>query len=409
MKTSNDDIRSIVNSSLFKLLSWIEKNGWAGYDPYDLKGIPFYLFLYEKAEQGNIFFKTMRRLFFELERTFPLLMRKLFKVEKQINPKSIGLLAKGYLNLFQFLGDEIYLQKAKDCLGWLENNYSKGYHGLCWGYPFDWHSRILIPKGTPSAVVSSIVGDAFWQAYKLTNEERYLEVCRQVCIFFLNDLNIDEIEGDCLCFSYTPIDKFHVHNANLFVAEFLIRVGVEVGEPEWVEIGLKAAKYALKEQNPDGSIYYWGKVDNRNNFFHIDAYHSGFEIRMLFGIWKTTGKKEFFESVKRYFEFYKKNLLFYEGEKIIPKMTPHSLYPIDIHSCAEAILCNSIISDDFEEAKVLSKEICKWVIKNMQSPDGWFYYAIKNFFGLPFTIKIPYFRWGQAWMFLALSYVISTL
>jgi hypothetical protein len=70
------------------------------------------------------------------------------------------------------------------------------------------------------------------------------------------------------------------------VAEFLIKVGKEISDEQFIELGSKAVNYALSEQNKDGSICYWGK--DQDNQCHIDHYHSGFEIRCLYSIWKCT-------------------------------------------------------------------------------------------------------------------------
>ena len=38
-----DKIAEEVKESIRKLDAWIEGNGWAGYDPYDIKGHPWVL------------------------------------------------------------------------------------------------------------------------------------------------------------------------------------------------------------------------------------------------------------------------------------------------------------------------------------------------------------------------------
>lgn len=39
-----------VKESIDSLDNWIEKNGWAGYDPYDVKGTKLFLFLQKNKE-----------------------------------------------------------------------------------------------------------------------------------------------------------------------------------------------------------------------------------------------------------------------------------------------------------------------------------------------------------------------
>lgn len=140
-------------------------------------------------------------------------------------------------------------------------------------------------------------------------------------------------------------------------------------------------------------IYYWGK--DQENRYYVDHYHSGFEIRSLYSIWKLTDNEDVYKALKLYYKFYLKNL--FTDEKT-PKMTPKSKYPINIHSCAEAILCTSMLIKDFPQGKEYLINSLKWTVENMQTKEGWFIYMIRDIKGLKWKIKIPYIRWGQAWM-----------
>ena len=193
---------------------------------------------------------------------------------------------------------------------------------------------------------------------------------------FATELRVDELDAETICFSYTPVDDFHVHNANLFVAEFLARVGKELGRAKWVRLGERAAHYALVEQNPDGSLYYWGRVQNAYAPNHRDHYHSGFEIRALVGLWRSTGREEYRQAARRYFEFYCEQFWARVDNQLVPKMTPASLYPIDIHSCAEALLCVATLSSEFPQARAMLPGVADWICKTMQTPEGWFIYMI---------------------------------
>jgi len=394
---------------LLKLDQWIERNGWAGYDPYDIKGTPLFLYLLALTPKSPLPLRAFRTMVVHMERWKPLMLRRLFRINKQINAKAMGLFAKSFLNLYAITKDKRFKKKALECIRWVENNASQGFSGLCWGYPFDWQSHILIPRATPSAVVSSIVGDAFWSAYKILRDSRYLDVCISICEFFIKDLNIDKIDRDCICFSYTPIDNFHVHNANLFVAEFLTRVGKELKRDDFLEFGRRSANYALREQNPDGSLFYWGNIQNHFNPNHIDHYHSGFEIRMLNRLWMTTKDKRYRDALERYYAFYLKNLIIQNNGEVIPKYSPEHVYPIDIHCCAEAILCNAVLSSEFKEAFGLLPGLYRWILNKMQTKSGWFRYLIQTTPFGEYLIDIPYVRWSQAWMLLALSRYIKTI
>ncbi|MDD5681615.1 MAG: hypothetical protein PHI59_10310 [Candidatus Omnitrophica bacterium] len=383
---------NIINS-IDKLDKWIEKNGWAGYDPYDIKGHPLFT-----KRCPSYFERVIRKQSYRAEPFAPIFLRKIFNVKKAINAKAMGLFAESYIRLYRALKKDSYLIKAQQCLEWLGNNFSKRYSGMCWGYPFDWQSDVFFPKGTPSSVVTAIVGNAYWSYYEFSQDRKYLDICKSICDFFINDLKIDKISDNKICFSYTPMDNFHVNNANLLVAEFLIRMGKETGNKRCLDYGIKAVNYTLGEQNADGSILYWGKDQKSHN--HIDHYHAGFKIRSLYSIWKLTKNEEIYKALKKYYKFYRDNFFV---DRTIPKITPKSVYPINIHSCAEAILCVSALIEDFPEGKDFLDNSLRWTIENMQTKEGWFIYSIMDINGLKFKVRIPYIRWGQAWMLSALS------
>jgi len=379
-----------VKKALDLLDRWIEKNGWAGYDPYDIKGTKLFLLL-----QKNKYTHYISNLFLE---RFPMFFRKIFRVKKEINAKGMALFARGYLNLYKKLGDKAYLKKALYCLNWLMENPSRGYSGFCWGYPFDWQSRVFIPKNTPCGVITSIAAHAFIDAYEILGDKKYLEIAKSCCEFILRDLNIDHVSKDKICFSYTPIDNFHVHNANLFSASTLLRTYNYIKNEEYKEKGIKAINFTLSYQNPDGSWYYWAPPDEL--LYKIDNYHTGFVLECL-NICRRVLKDEFEyeEELRKGLKFYKNNLFLDDGT---PKMTPKSVYPIDIHSCAQGIITFCELSDFEPRYFDMAEKVAKWTIKYMQDKEGYFYYRIyKN----NYVNKMPYIRWGQAWMLRALSYL----
>ena len=384
-----------IEKSINLLDNWIEKNGWTGYDPYDIMGTKFFL----RYQSSSRFFKYSLYPLYFLKELFPLFSRKLFRVKKEINAKAMALFARGYLNLYKKSRNEKYLNKALFCLGWLKENPSKGYSGFCWGYPFDWQSRIFIPKGTPSGVVTSITAHAFLDAYKILKDKKYLEIAKSSCNFLLNDLNIDKADKDKICFSYTPIENFHIHNANLFSASTLLRTYTYIKNEKYKEMGIKAINFTVSHQNKDGSWYYWAPPDKL--FYNIDNYHTGFVLECLNISRRILGDKFGHEkSLRRGLKFYAKNLFLNDGT---PKIKHDSIYPIDVHSCAQAIITFCELSDFEPKYLNMAEKVTEWSMRNMQDEKGYFYYRIyKNRID-----KIPYIRWGQAWILRALSYLVG--
>lgn len=390
--------RDLLNI-LDNLSNFIVENEYKGYDPYDFKD-----WLNKNTSQKSVLRIKGHHLLEYGEVVFPLSLRKIFNIEPQHNAKAYGLLLASYLNLHKVEPKQSYFESIKVCKNWLLENASKEYKGLSWGYPFDWYNAtMLIPKGTPSSVVSAIVGDGFWKDYLFNKDKKSLEICEKICEFYTNELSIDRIDENIICFSYTPLDDFHVHNANLFVAEFLIKVGTETKNENYIYLGKLAANYAISEQNEDGSIFYWGRVQNHKYANHLDHYHSGFELRMLHSIAQLIPDKHYEIAFNNYFDFYLKN---YFTSKGFPKYSPKSLYPINIHSCAESILCLTVVDS---QKNIDVENLIDMINGKMLTDKGWYLYMIRKVNGFQIKSKIPYLRWGQAWMMRALSeYLVKT-
>jgi len=375
-----------LETSLNLLCTWVEENGWAGYDPYDIKGVPALMWMQK--------YRLLRKGLNVLVESYPHKFRKIFRIRPAVNPKAMALFAMAYLNLFRFEPRETYLGEARECLTWLMENSCSGYSGPCWGYPFDWQSEILIPRGTPCGVVTSFAVRAFLDAHRVLGAQEYLDVAKGCCEFLIKDLNWDEMTPESGCFSYTPMDFFHVHNANLWTAAAVSRVGALTSNRTYLDRARQALKYTLDGQNLDGSWTYRGLPDA--NLGVVDNYHNGFVLRALLDIYQIDPKPEILAALRKGIHFYRESLLV--GDQI-PKHTAKRLYPVDIHSCAEAILCCSALSEIFPELLHVAGGVTAWTVEKMQDPTGFFYYRKYHMY----TSKIGFIRWGQAWMMLALS------
>jgi len=386
-----------INIAFKQLESWIDHNGFVGFDPYDIKANKFVLQITKLGYQSRVA-EIFREILFEMFILFPNSSRKLFAIKPKANAKGIAILATSYFELFKLTHDKVYFDKAQSCLYWLENNFTKTTDGIGWGYPFDWQTKILVPAFTPNGIVTTAAGEIYWNFYKHTNESQYLQRCDDICNF-LASLPKDILSNHKLCFSYTPLFRNHVHNLNLFVAEFLIKTGKETGNSKWIELGLKAVNYSISYQLGDGSFDYDGPPEIQRNF--RDNYHTGFVLRMLFSIFKLTNDENVLTSLNRCYKHYVNNFFI---DKTIPKFRPETLYRIDIHSCSESIFCLNQLSELFPEGKEIANNVLLWTINNLQDKSGYFYHGIfKSRFGFTFKSKIPYLRWGQAWMLRAFS------
>ena len=403
----NSSNKKIIYECVLQLEKNISHCDYFGFDPYDIKGTPFYIWALSLPRSGlmkNLFRKIILAPLILGESFFPNFFRWLFGVNSTRNAKGIGLIARGYLNLYKESNNKIWLEKAISLLNWLEENRNKNYEFNCWGYPFDWYSGGgLVPANTPAAVVCSSAFDAFWDAWLIIGDHKYLDSCKSICNFFLNNLNISYESEESICFSYTPLDNLQVQNINLMISDCLLRVGYVFNDFSLMDVGKKAANFALREQNPDGSLFYYGRLQNYIDPGRVDHYHSGFEMRSMYGIWKTTLDPIYRNALNRYYKYYSNNLIKSYGGLVFPLMYPGKEYPINIHSYAEAVLLNSTLSNVFPEAKKLVDLIIPVFFRRMKKPNGDFRYMINKFGPFYLRSNISYMRWGQAWTFLALT------
>jgi len=97
------------------------------------------------------------------------------------------------------------------------------------------------------------------------------------------------------------------------------------------------------------------------------------------------------------FEESAKYLVTREG---VPKYYDVSLHPIEIHSCAQSIITYVVCRDLSPISINRAKQVLNWTVNNMfHKNGGYFYYQRYKYY----TIKIPYMRWAQAWMYRALT------
>lgn len=373
-----------VWNSLQELERYASSEKWAGFDPYDALNSPFLRVL------G--FNKPVRIAIIQLFRRSPLNVRPLFGIKKGWNPKGMGLFLSGYVKLYRITGDQVYLDRANWIADWLLQNKAEGYTGDAWGYNFDWQSRALfVPGGTPTMVNTSFIGGAFLDMYDLARQPDHLNTAKSACEFLLSDLNRWQ-EKDSLALSYTPVDSTRVHNANMLGAALLARVYRLTHEERYRESARRMVHYVMSCQREDGSWYY-AETDIQR---WIDSFHTGFILESLHQYIRSSGDESFQPNLINGLAFYRKS--FFSPDGIAYYYHDHS-GPIDIHSFAQAIVTLTLLAAVDQECRRVADAVLRWVLNNMQSPSGYFYFRK----GRWVDNRIPYIRWAQAWMFHALT------
>lgn len=376
----------MYSAALERLLDYCRNNDWQGYDPYDGLNSPLTRLLPPS--------KYLRIAWIQFFKRSPLNLRALFGVKKGENPKGLSLFARALMLAYRATGDERFRNDTEELLERLWALRSPGYgERMCWGYNFDWQSRaFFVPKATPSVVCTTFIAQAWLDHYQLFGVDSSLETARSSCDFVLEDLNRSE-DGDNFCFSYTPLDRSEVHNANLLGAELLARVGRITGEEKLKDAAMRSAGFTMKRQREDGSWPY-GTAANQG---WIDSFHTGFNLICLNNIINDCGVNEWRGHLERGFRYYDLHFFLADGT---PKYYHNKLYPIDIHSAAQAIVTFARLQHLSADAPVKVRKITDWTLQHMWDDKGGYFYFQRT---PAITNRVPYMRWSQAWMAYALA------
>lgn len=380
---------------------YFQKNNYTSYDSCDIKALPFFLgwdqfFSIRKFGKYALFPMNL------LIDNFAGAIRKLAGIRKKAFAQSHALFLRAYLKRYSYTKNKSYLDETIKLWHFIYEQRSRENKHLAWGQPYHWYTNKVIPAYTPRTTVTSQILHTLMDYYETANEEQFLQLIKEISGFFLGGMNRSVDETDQVCFSYTMVDNYRVHNANMMAASALLRAGKLLKDKRVSDLGNNCLRYTLKRQNSDGSWYYYELNDNQKS--KIDNYHTGYILEALTLIKELQGDGfEYVDEFNRGIDFYINNF-FQDGK--IPKMTPDSLYPIDIQSCAQSILTltalNSINRDFLEKAK----EVLDYTLDTLYSGKGYFHYR-KIRSGR--TRKISYIRWGDAWMYLALVKYLNVL
>jgi hypothetical protein len=388
----NTPIKNLESAAL-KLLSYCQVNNWEGYDPYDalnskiLKRLPF------------LDFRIFRIVLTQILKRSPVNLRPCLAVPKTQNPKAIALFLMAIIKL-QRLGlleneDLIMLMTRK----LIELRYPNSEF-WCWGYSFPWQTRkVLVSTGAPNLVCTYFAASALLDVFERNHESDYLRMAASSAEYLLNDLYWTGSDS-IACFRYfkypLSLMPHQVHNVNFLGAALLCRIYNYSGEKKFLEPALKVAQYSATKQNTDGSWNYGEDTSHR----WIDNFHTGYNLCSLRAICQYAATSVFENAIRKGFEFYRNHFFREDGAS---KYYHNRTHPIDIHSLAQSIITLLTLKDLEENNISLAQDVVRWTMNNMWDEKGYFYYQV-----LPqFTSKIPYMRWSQAWMLLALSTLLE--
>lgn len=378
-----------LETTILKLLAYCEANEWAGYDPYDA------LNSRTLAALPILNSRLARLVLTQSLKRSPINIRRLLLIPKTQNPKAIALFLSAFIQLSR-IGIPKTAEFVELMIERLIALRSQNIPYWCWGYSFPWQTRtIVVPTGAPNLVCTTFVGNALLDAYEQHEDRRCLYMAMSAAEYVLDELywtGGNSIAG----FSY-PLSHLRnrVHNASFLGAALLCRVYKHTKEQKFLGPALRVARYSAAKQNADGSWAYGEAPSQR----WIDNFHTGYNLCALQSIGRDAETSEFESCLRRGLEFYRAHFFREDGA---PRYFHDRTFPVDIHCMAQSII--TLLSlRDLDPANVpLARSAFEWAMNHLWDERGFFYYRVLRFC----TIRIPYMRWGQAWMLLAMSMLL---
>lgn len=384
----DSEISDLLNKSIERLLKWIDRNEYRGYDPAD--GNSSFLF---PMTFGNVY---LQRCLQQLILRSPVNLRPLLGVRATDCAKARGYFGWGYVRLYRVTNDTAYEKRAKECFEWLIQHRSPFSERYCWGDHFHYATRGgKRAKDEPTLVWTGLIGHSFLDAFETWKCEHYKGVVESICDWILALPRETAKDGECL--SYVSNRNLSIHNANVIGASFLARCYKIFRDPHCLDVAEKAVMYTCSRQRADGSWYY----AEAPKYHWIDNFHTGYNLEYMLAYWNCVEDTRVGEAISKGWRFFLDHFIGPNGET---RYYHDRTYPIDIQSCSQSISVLSLFSGLYPEGRDLADRVFRWTVENMQSSEGFFYYRDLGWK----KVKVPMIHWGQATMLKAMADLVCS-
>lgn len=311
--------------------------------------------------------------------------------------------AMGFAFLAELRKEEKYHRQAVHFLEILEQTRSRDYEDYCWGYPFDWQTRNgIIKEATPMITSVPYVYEAFSQVYAIDGDRKWLTIMQSIARHALRSYRDLETGPDAASCAYTPApdDPCGVINASAYRAFLLTKAGIELSEPQYVEVARRNLNFVLNAQNPDGSWYY--AMDGKRDF--VDHFHTCFVLKALTKIDEITGWPEVGPAIEKGVGYYVKNL-FDAGRLPLPfSRAPRlTIYRRELYDYAECVNLAALLFGRFPDLDRILSDVVTDLLTRWQKTDGSFR-ARELLVGWD---NVPMHRWAQSQLFRSFCFLLS--
>jgi hypothetical protein len=311
--------------------------------------------------------------------------------------------AMGFAFLAELGKEDQYYHRAVHFLEILQETRCRGYEDYCWGYPFDWETKMgTLREGTPLITTLPYAYEAFSEVYATDEDPKWLRIMRSIAEHALRSYRDLETSPGAASCAYTPApdDPCGVINASAYRAFLLTKAGIELSEPPYLDIARRNLNFVIANQNTDGSWYY--AADGKRDF--VDHFHTCFVLKALAKIEALTGWHQCTNAIERGVQFYVANLFDTQHLPMPFSRAPRlTVYRRELYDYAECINLAALLYGRFPELDTILTSSTTDLLARWQKRDGSFR-ARQLLAGWDNT---PMHRWAQSQAFRSLCFLLS--
>jgi hypothetical protein len=338
-----------------------------------------------------------RRLLIQAVKRSPLDLRPVLGIAAKPDAASLALVVSA-LSRDGFLTSDEAEPALVHAIELLESLRSPGYEEPCWGYHFDFQSRVFFyGHGEPNTIATAFAGHALLDAYARNGEPRLLDLACGAGHFFRRYVPLTPAPPGAY-FGYLRDDRSPIHNSNLLVASFLARLaGLDRDDAGFASSAEAAVHFTTARQRSDGSWPY----GERPNLAWVDNFHTGYVLDALrvcadAGI----GGAAVEDAWSRGLAYYRRELFMDDGA---PKYYADRLFPIDAQAVAQGIQTLSIAARRDDSCVGAAWSVFRYATRRMLGDDGVPIFQRRRLW----TNRAPHMRWVVAPMLSAISHLLT--
>jgi hypothetical protein len=363
----------------------LEAVDFRGWDPYDALSSRAVRVAAQRALGRQAAIQTFKRS--------PVNLRPFLAVPSRRHTKATALCVSAYAELARLPGGERYAVLAASLAEDLAARVViRDATAIGWAYDFDVQTRWgFYPAGEPNAIVTAFTLEALRAVSAVPGApEGVSDLARRVAGAVPQAFGRE----DQPFFGYYSRAQTPVHNASALLASAAAGWSVHGDVPEAAN---RAIQYTVSKQAADGSWPY----GERPGLEWVDGYHTAY-ILVALERWLAIRDDPAVEAaLLRGLRFYIDRLFEPSGA---PRATSDRCYPIDIHGASSAIWSLTLLRDRTTNALPLATRVLEWTRGHMRRRDGRYAFQLHR----RYRNSIPYIRWNDAHMLLALATFATT-